>query len=869
MTQKNFRVRNGLTLDGTTSGEVNIAAPAVAGTQSYTLPTGLPASNGYVLASQTDGTMSWVDNSAAGTTYTIDASSTTGGANFNLQGSDATTDTIKFANGTNVTVSRTDANTITIASTDTNTTYTIASGATTGGANLTLTGSDSSTDSVAYLGSGATTVTSTDANTITISSTDTNTTYTQDATSTTGGANLNLVGSDSTTDSVAYLGSGATTVTRTDANTITISSTDSNTTYDFNATSTTGGANLNLVGSDATTDTVKLTNGGHITATYTSGTEVTLGSDATDANTAGTIVARDGSGNFSASGATLGNVTVGVATDNTISTTTGNLILDSTSGTIIMNSNGTLGVTLTPIAGQTPNAVFNGNMVKGTIRNATTEAGGGVWSYLSGTGVLYKGLSIDNSADDGRGSIAVLRGYAGSSTAKASFIGEVAGGTFATPTAITSGTVLSEFVGNGYTGSNWASDTIGSGLPGMSVTATQTWSSFTSTGSSISGTTLTIGTLTSGTVAAGQMIYGSGITTATSIVSGSGSTWTVDKTQTVGPIAISGGSNGTRLLVRAQTQNTRIGGIVGGGPTGTTPVSIIDHQPTAATYIADAWTFRSRPLNTGGTNTTLLTLDATGNAVLTGDLRVNGNDILSSTGATVMTMNTNDATFADAVQVNGILSARSGLTYDMFTTQVSGSGGTAENILNLIKSDATGAANQGVINFATYRSSGGTYSPTQSGDKIGQFKFNGNSNSGGTPGVPAGPGLSISGVSTELWSSTANGTKMEVFAIKNGTIAPTRIIDHAPTAATYRADTFTVQDSSLADYLVLNSTAATFSKPVKFPVDTAANWNAVTGAVGQQVCVSDSGGGGNPNGMMAFWDTTNARWSYVHDNSAV
>jgi hypothetical protein len=71
-------------------------------------------------------------------------------------------------------------------------------------------------------------------------------------------------------------------------------------TYDFNATSTTGGANLNLVGSNATTDTVKLTNGGHITASYTSGTEVTLGSDATDANTVSTIVARDASGNFSA-----------------------------------------------------------------------------------------------------------------------------------------------------------------------------------------------------------------------------------------------------------------------------------------------------------------------------------------------------------------------------------------------------------------------------------------------------------------------------------------------------------------------------------------------------------------------------------------
>jgi len=167
---------------------------------------------------------------------------------------------------------------------------------------------------------------------------DINTTYTIASASTTGGANLNLVGSDSTTDSVAYKGAGATTVTSTDANTVTITSTDTNTTYTYTAGSTTGGANLTLTGSDATTNTVKLTNAGHITATYTSATEVTLGSDATDANTVSTIVARDASGNFSAGGATLGNVTVGVATDQTITTTSGDLILNSTTGLIQLNN---------------------------------------------------------------------------------------------------------------------------------------------------------------------------------------------------------------------------------------------------------------------------------------------------------------------------------------------------------------------------------------------------------------------------------------------------------------------------------------------------------------------------------------------------
>jgi hypothetical protein len=44
---------------GATSGTVTIAAPAVAGTQSYTLPSAVPAANGYALTGTTAGVMSW------------------------------------------------------------------------------------------------------------------------------------------------------------------------------------------------------------------------------------------------------------------------------------------------------------------------------------------------------------------------------------------------------------------------------------------------------------------------------------------------------------------------------------------------------------------------------------------------------------------------------------------------------------------------------------------------------------------------------------------------------------------------------------------------------------------------------------------
>jgi hypothetical protein len=60
-------------------------------------------------------------------------------------------------------------------------------------------------------------------------------------------------------------------------------------------------------------------------------------------------------------------------------------------------------------------------------------------------------------------------------------------------------------------------------------------------------------------------------------------------------------------------------------------------------------------------------------------------------------------------------------------------------------------------------------------------------------------------------------------------------------------------------------TTATVSTTMILPVYTVAGLTAITGVVGSIAVVSDS----TPGGMMAFWDTTNSRWSYVHDNSAV
>ena len=57
-------------LPGSASGTITLAAPSAAGTQSYTLPSAVPAANGYALTATTAGVMSWSAVSVAAATPT-------------------------------------------------------------------------------------------------------------------------------------------------------------------------------------------------------------------------------------------------------------------------------------------------------------------------------------------------------------------------------------------------------------------------------------------------------------------------------------------------------------------------------------------------------------------------------------------------------------------------------------------------------------------------------------------------------------------------------------------------------------------------------------------------------------------------------
>jgi len=735
------------------------------------------------------------------TTYTIDASTTTGGANFNLVGSDATTDTVKFASGTGITVSRTDANTITITNNDpgstgvtsiTGTANQVIVSSPTGAITLSTPQDIATTSNPTFAGAtlGTTTVGVATDNTITTTSgnlildgftnivevnanltvdgADINlaqgTTFLYDESgsrvnrpefqSTTGNnSGVRVLGPNATTSSsstfvavgsndidngqyLAIRATGSTTAPFAIASGVytggiqsasgkSINIIDGTTTYatinpagptvgtdlttktyvdgliptvvtyDYNATSTTGGANLNLVGSNATTDTVKLTNGNHITATYASGTEVTLGSDATDANTASTIVARDASGNFNAgtvslagqlistranntadgagqiflngsggnridwvatgtgapafttrtagtkavlypalsgsqvdyalgidaatlwssvpvnstsfkfkwyggqteiasldgtgnlvvsgnvnsAGATLGNVTVGVDTDNTISTSSGNLTLQTAAGvnagTLVLTAGANGAITLAPNGtGNVVNTFSNGgnltnnrNYVAGAIRNATTQSIGDIWAVNS-TGAVqpFRGVSIDNSADTSKNAGYLARNYSNTAGFRSRLIFERARGTAATPTAIQAGDFLGEVCASGYTSTGWLNDNIAAVTPAFfGFAAQENWVSNTALGTAF---TLSLAPTTTTITSAANLINCFSITPQTFACRSDAFTWA-------------------------------------NGKTGTTQT---------------------------------MALDVSGNLTVTGDVRINGNDIQGSGGVSAITL---------------------------------------------------------------------------------------------------------------------------------------------------------------------------------------------------------------------------------------
>ena len=515
--------------------------------------------------------------------------------------------------------------------------------------------------------------------------------------------------------------------------------------------------------------------------------------------------------------ATTGNVAVTGNLDvlgGTITESTGALTISTgaANGNITLDPNGTGNVVLTFANGG--NLTNDRNYVSGIIRQTNVAAAGDIYGFNTGTTNPVRGISIDNTASatttTGKRTGIVMRNY--SNTPRNSIIGEAARGTNpSAPTILTNNNVITELVASGYTA---ASDGTG----------------FQATGCTITGTTLTIGTVTSGSPAVGQLLtsvtQGAVVTTGTTITanisgSGSGSTWTVSTSQAVGSSTIWGGGdgwmssvNGLAGAIRLQSfenwtnQTSGTGMIVSLSPlanAGTLALAgssfnALSMSLSATTLASDSQTFRTRPAGAGGTNFAMLSLTES-LATVGGDLRVNGNDIQNSAGSTNITM-TNDRSIttvtSDIFRVDG---ASPSTNY--FSVGKSFDG---DVILAVNHTRATQGYENALINFQTQRSADGiNYTPTQSGDTIGEFKFNGNAYTSTSPGVPGGPGASIQAQATETWSSTATGTKFEFQAVKTGTISNYSVIQGTPDEIKLNATTLDLNSFDGTTALVGNN----------------------------------------------------------------
>ena len=118
----------------------------------------------------------------------------------------------------------------------------------------------------------------------------------------------------------------------------------------------------------------------------------------------------------------------------------------------------------------------------------------------------------------------------------------------------------------------------------------------------ISGTTLTVTLLQSGTIAAGQSLFGIGISNQTVIVSGSGTTWTINQSHTIAsPIQMNSATVGavftgsistTTLTVSAVSSGTLYAGqtITGTGVTAKTIITALGSGTVLSETIATAGT---------------------------------------------------------------------------------------------------------------------------------------------------------------------------------------------------------------------------------------------------------------------------------------
>jgi hypothetical protein len=240
-----------------------------------------------------------------------------------------------------------------------------------------------------------------------------------------------------------------------------------------------------------------------------------------------------------------------------------------------------------------------GNMIKGAVRNSTTAAAGDTWALNAATSLQpFRGVSVDNSADTAKNAGLILRNYSASLGNRSRIVFERARGTLAAPTPVLSGDFIGSIEATGCNANNvFINDAV---QTGASATTIPAFINFTAAENWDTGT-------------------------------GSGPRFGTQFGLTLAP---------TATAIQSSTNL----------------VPVITANPQSFASRSDAFTWANG--KTGSTQT--MALDVSGHLTVTGDVRINGNNIQGSgglaaidltSGNTLTTFRTNTGLFQTAANV--------------------------------------------------------------------------------------------------------------------------------------------------------------------------------------------------------------------------
>jgi hypothetical protein len=604
-----------------------------------------------------------------------------------------------------------------------------------------------------------------------------------------------------------------------------------------------------------------------------------LGSNATNVNTASTIVARDASGNFSA-----GTITAALSGNATTATTAAQVANSLTAGTHLSGGpfNGSGAVTLSTDAtdANTASTIVardaSGNFSAGTITAALSGNATTATTAAKVANALTAGTYLSGGPFDGSGAVTLSTNATSANTAS-TLVARDASGNFSAGTItanFTNGSrVLGAFTATPSTSYVFAGPVLTSVTDNNGVDAASSYDTNNGNGNGAQQQfTHYFADTFAGVNTTGSLGFrtANGNSETTGTVPFTGLTPVVPSatlsTNTFGSINYSGyATTGFASSIASASQ--------GGGRNANHNLQV---QAIASENLADGTLTISGATITAVTRTSVAlasvsvtgtkgqisftaSTPAVGNAiVVTGTNTGTSTGISAGTYYITLTGSTTTATLSATPNGSPITTTAGTTTGLTFTRQFITVTYSAQSYIPFGLNALIAVSGFTNVTSGTYMAIG---TSTTTSVQIGAV-------STGVPALSGSQSLSLNSV-----SAGGAGIRIRAYPLATPMNSGNRveIVNHNASAATYRADTFTISSAAYGTTgtarVTVGSTNTTFALPVVFPNYTIAQAGAITGAVGWQIAINNSP---TTAGRMAYWSTTaTAGWRYIDTNAAI